>query len=56
MATEKEIIKKYKVSITGYNVANLIFATSVEKWSNTETDREVFNARQVKPGDTAKWQ
>ncbi len=56
MATEKEIIKKYKVSIRGYNAANLVFATSVEKWSSDRTDREVFNARQVKLGDNAKWQ
>ena len=56
MGTVQEIVKTYKVPVTGYVAANLVFAVSVEKWSTDATDREVFNARQVKVGDVAKWQ
>ncbi|MDB5281742.1 MAG: hypothetical protein JWO06_817 [Bacteroidota bacterium] len=56
MSEVKEIVKTYKAPISGYVAANLVFAVSVEKWGATATDREVYNARQVKVGSIAKWE
>ena len=56
MNTMTEVVKKYRVSIAGYNASNLVFATSVSKWGTAPTDRHVFNARKVAVGQTAKWQ
>jgi hypothetical protein len=56
MSTIQEIIKTYKVPITGYVAANLVVAASVEKWGTDPSDRAVFNARQVALGQIARWQ
>ena len=56
MGSVKEIVKTYTVPITGYVASNLVFAVSVEKWGDALTDREVYNARQVKVGQNAMWQ